>query len=114
MVTPPNAPTLVIDYPTSVDLEVEYVRKDQAMPDGCSVRHPEETVDSQSTPVEQHFVHENRETGRLLVLGLFLRRAVQIENDTVNRFQQLFPQGNARATQPLNGRVVRLFPGRLG
>lgn len=43
-----------------------------------------------------------------------LRRAVQIENDTVSRFQQLFPQGNARATQPLNGRVVRLFPGRLG
>lgn len=123
VVVPPNALTLVIDYPTSVDLEVEYVRMDQTMPDGCSVRHPEETVeavvpagaasvrldgrrwdllqfhfhtpsehkvDGQSTPMEQHFVHENPETGRLLVLGLFLRRGGS--NTVQDRVLRVLPQ----------------------
>ncbi len=135
----------------------------------------EHKVDGNGHPIEQHFVHQRVSDGKLLVVGVFLRRGgtgtvqdqvlrtlpqecgdhvevtgvnlrrsfpddlrtytyggslttdpfdqrvrwhvmhqpVHVENDTINRFQALFPAGNARPTQPLNGRTVRLIPGRL-
>lgn len=42
-----------------------------------------------------------------------MRERVRIADASVNRFQSLFPAGNARPVQPLNGRTVRLVPGRL-
>jgi carbonic anhydrase len=38
---------------------------------------------------------------------LVLRRPVEVEHATVDRYRDLFPDGNARELQPLNGRVVR-------
>lgn len=41
-----------------------------------------------------------------------MRRDVRIARGSVDRVQALFPQGNARGVQPLNGRTVQLTPGR--
>jgi carbonic anhydrase len=32
---------------------------------------------------------------------------VQVARETVERYQDFFPNGNSREVQPLNGRVVR-------
>ncbi|MGQ0838975.1 carbonic anhydrase family protein [Actinokineospora sp.] len=42
---PHGVAPLVIDYPTSVELEVEYVSRDNA-PAGCAIHGPEETVEA--------------------------------------------------------------------
>lgn len=40
------------------------------------------------------------------VSGLVLRQHRAITDSAITNFQQLFPQGDARELQPLNGRVV--------
>lgn len=42
-----------------------------------------------------------------------LRSGVSIDPATIGRFQQLFPQGNARPTQPMGARKIRLAAGRF-
>lgn len=42
-----------------------------------------------------------------------LRETKAIQANTIHRFQELFPNGNARPTQPVNGRVVRAVRGAL-
>jgi carbonic anhydrase len=41
------------------------------------------------------------------VSWLVLREPVQVARETVERYQDFFPDGNSREVQPLNGRVVR-------
>lgn len=200
-----NAKPLIVNYPTRVDMEVEYISKDQ----DCDARGPQDTIEAtgfsqpafvrfdgdrwdleqfhfhrrsehrvngQDFPMEQHFVHM-REDGKILVVGLFLirggnapqdevlaelpqecgpnislscinlkamlprdltafryrgslttgdeepymegvrwnvlREQMRIQNDSIQRFRALFPVGNARPTQPVNDRKVRLAPGRF-
>ena len=40
----------------------------------------------------------------------FLTKELTVSHETIARFQGLFTSGNARATQPLNGRVVTEVP----
>ena len=195
----PRLPPLQISYGRS-ELKLEYIRKDDTSPTGCTTRHPEETeevivtggaayvtlsnvrydlvqfhfhtpsehrFEGQSTPLEMHLVHRSAD-GRLLVIGVpllpgppstidqvlatlapecgdpvhlpeidldtvlpadrttlrydgslttapftegvqwFLTRAeITVASATIDRFQSLFTSGNARATQPLNGRKVQ-------
>jgi carbonic anhydrase len=193
-----NPPPLQISYQHS-DVELEYIRKDDTNPAGCTTRHPEETeeglvtagtafvtlagvrydliqfhfhtpsehrFEGQSTPLEMHLVHRSA-AGRLLVIGVPLRAGAPsvvdkvlaklapecgenvhvgeidlnsllprdrksvrydgslttapftedvqwflmceetVSKATIDRFQGLFTSGNARATQPLNGRTVQ-------
>ncbi|MBP2329967.1 carbonic anhydrase [Kibdelosporangium banguiense] len=193
----PAAPPLNVSYGHS-DIDLEYIRKDESSPTGCTTRNHEETEEAdvepgkgyvtlsgvrydliqfhfhtpsehrfegQSTPLEMHLVHRNA-AGELLVIGVplragapstvdkvlsrlapecgedvhvgeidlntllphdrttarymgslttypfsenvkwFLMRDKTVSQATINRFQHLFTSGNARATQPLNGRTV--------
>jgi carbonic anhydrase len=194
-------PRLDVSYGHS-DLELEYIRKDAADPNGCTTRDHEETEEAvvtpgaayvalagtrydlvqfhfhtpsehkfqgRSEPLEMHFVHRSAE-GKLLVIGVplragapstvdkvlatlapecgetvalhdinlntllpanrttlryngslttapftegvqwFLTKELTVSHETIARFQGLFTSGNARATQPLNGRVVTEVP----
>ena len=205
----PNANPLVIDYPTNIDLEMEYITKDTAgNPAGCTIRQfdeviegahfsapasvtiggeaydllqfhfhirSEHTLDGVRFAMEQHFVHSRVSDGQIMVIGVWLTRGgshtqqdkvlaqLPVECDepvhvsgvnlramlpaglqsflysgslttpdytegvrwhvmrerkaisgaTVDRMHAMFPDGDARATQPLNDRRVFLVPGRL-
>lgn len=191
-------PALQVHYPTSTEVSVTYVRKDDDSPDGCSTRgeeeteevdvHPgaawvtyqnvrydlvqfhfhtrsEHTLNGIHAPLEQHLVHQDA-AGRRLVIGVLLFPGAGDEQDrilsalpaecsaeveiddfdlravlpanmstlryqgslttapfsegvqwfltvpqTVSRssiraFQTLFPEGDSRPTQPLNGRTL--------
>jgi carbonic anhydrase len=196
----PSLPQLQISY-SHADVELEYIRKDQSSPTGCTTRNQEETEEGivppgsgyvtlsgtrydliqfhfhtpsehkfvgQSTPLEMHLVHRSA-AGRLLVIGVplvagpasavdkvlatlapecgepvhlpkvdlnsllpadkrtvlrydgslttapfsedvqwFLTREKSVSHATISRFQSLFTAGNARATQPLNDRTVKV------
>jgi carbonic anhydrase len=198
----PHLPPLRIFYSRS-EIELEYIRKDEASPAGCTTRHHEETEEGivtpgtgyvtldgtrydlvqfhlhtpsehkfagQSAPLEMHFVHRSA-GGRLLVIGVplvagppsavdkvlaklapecgepvhlpeldlnsllppdkrtvlrydgslttapfsedvqwFLTRQKTVSQATISRFQSLFPAGNSRPAQPLNGRSVDIEP----
>jgi len=197
----PGVPPLQIHYGHS-DVELEYIRKDESSPTGCTTRNSEETeegivepgtayvtlsgvrydliqfhfhtpsehrFEGQSTPLEMHLVHRNA-AQELLVIGVplkagpasvvdrvlatlapecgapvhvgeidlntllphdhtslryngslttapfsenvkwFLMREKTITPSTISRFQHLFTSGNARATQPLNGRTLVEVP----
>jgi carbonic anhydrase len=195
----PYLPPLGISYSHS-EIELEYIRKDDTSPTGCTTRHHEETeegivtpgsgyvtlngtrydlvqfhfhtpsehkFEGQSTPLEMHLVHRSA-AGKLLVIGVplkagtssvidkvlaklapecgenvhlpeinlndllpadpratlrydgslttapfsedvqwFLTKEKTVSQATITRFQSLFTSGNARATQPLNGRTVQ-------
>jgi carbonic anhydrase len=200
----PRLPPLHVSYSRS-EVELEYIRKDDTSPTGCTTRHPEETEEGlvapgtgyvtlsgvrydlvqfhfhtpsehqlagQSTPLEMHLVHRSAE-GKLLVIGVplmagqrstvdkvlatlapecgesvrlpeidlatllpadrtmarydgslttapftegvqwFLTTPKTVGQATISRFQGLFTSGNARATQPLNGRSVEVERPRL-
>ncbi|WP_434445712.1 carbonic anhydrase family protein [Lentzea sp. E54] len=193
----PHAAKLDVTYGHSA-LELKYVRKDAARPDGCTVRDHEETEEAEvepgsghvtvagtrydlvqfhfhtpsehqfggrNTPLEMHLVHRNAE-GKLLVVGVplvvgshsvvddvlatlspecgapveiapidlnrllprghhtlhytgslttapftegvewYLTGEQHVTAATIARFKGLFTAGNARATQPLNGRTL--------
>lgn len=193
----PSVPPLQIHYGHS-DIELEYIRKDETSPTGCTTRNHEETeegnpeagagyvtlagvrydliqfhfhtpsehrFEGQTTPLEMHMVHRNA-AQELLVIGIplaagpastvdkvlarlapecgapvhvgeidldtllprdhsnlryngslttapfsenvkwFLMREKTVTPATISRFQHLFTSGNARATQPLNGRTL--------
>ncbi|SMC53404.1 carbonic anhydrase family protein [Kibdelosporangium aridum] len=199
-----GAPKLHVSYGRS-DLLLHYDRKDAADPNGCNVRHHEEsekaeiesgnpyiTLGTDPTqwkllqfhwhtpsehkfaghgfPLELHLVHENVTTKQLAVIGIplragasstvdtvlaklapecganvhlsqidlntllphdtstlrymgslttdpftegvrwFLMREKTVTQATIDRFQHLFPHGNSRAVQPLNGRTVTAVP----
>ncbi|GAB2864201.1 hypothetical protein GCM10027200_75770 [Lentzea nigeriaca] len=197
----PHAPKLDVTYGYSA-LELKYIRKDAAKPDGCTTRDHEETEEADvqpgsghvtvagtrydlvqfhfhtpsehkfggyDTPLEMHLVHRSAE-GKLLVIGvplvvgshsvvddvlaklapecgdpvdiepINLNRLLPLNHHTLHytgslttapftegvewyltgeqhvtaasiaRFQGLFTAGNARATQPLNGRTLVEVP----
>jgi carbonic anhydrase len=195
----PDAPQLHVHYGHS-DVQLEYIRKDDTSPTGCTTRHHEETeeglvepgtayvtlsgvrydliqfhfhtpsehrFEGQTKPLELHLVHRNA-AQELLVIGIplqagpastvdrvlanlapecgesvqvgeidlntllpydrtslrymgslttapfsenvkwFLMPDKTVTHATITRFQHLFSSGNARATQPLNGRHITL------
>ncbi|MGW6929518.1 carbonic anhydrase family protein [Lentzea sp. NPDC054927] len=197
----PHAPKLDVTYGSSA-LELKYVRKDTADPNGCTIRNHEETEEAEvepgsghvtvagtrydlvqfhfhtpsehqfagrNTPLEMHLVHRSAE-GKLLVVGVplvvgghsvvddvlaklspecgapvdiepinlnrllpvghhtlhytgslttapftegvewYLTGEQHVSAATIARFQGLFTAGNARATQPLNGRTIVEVP----
>ncbi|MGW4212028.1 carbonic anhydrase family protein [Lentzea sp. NPDC004789] len=198
----PHAPALDVSYGHSA-LELKYIRKDAAKPDGCTTRDHEETEEADvapgsghvtvagtrydlvqfhfhtpsehqfgghGTPLEMHLVHRSAE-GKLLVIGVplvvgahsvvddvlatlapecgtpveiapidlnrllpayghetlhytgslttapftegvewYLTGEQHVTAATIARFKGLFTAGNARATQPLNGRTLVEVP----
>lgn len=198
----PDAPELDVTYGHSA-LELKYIRKDAAKPDGCTTRDHEETEEAdvepgaghvtvagtrydlvqfhfhtpsehqfggRGTPLEMHLVHRSAE-GKLLVIGVplvvgahsvvddvlaalapecgapveiapinlnrllpayshhtlhytgslttapftegvewYLTGEQHVTAATIARFKGLFTAGNARATQPLNGRTLVEVP----
>ncbi|MCE7011145.1 carbonic anhydrase family protein [Kibdelosporangium philippinense] len=199
-----HAAKLNISYGRS-DLDLHYDQKDAAEPNGCNVRHHEESEKAEvksgnphirlgsdatdwkllqfhfhtpsehkfaghSYPLELHLVHENVSTKQLAVIGVplkvgaastvdtvlaklapecgdnvhlsqidlntllphdkstlrymgslttfpysegvrwFLMGEKTVTQATITRFQQMFPHGNSREVQPLNGRVVTAVP----
>ncbi|WP_186762678.1 carbonic anhydrase family protein [Lentzea tibetensis] len=197
----PKQPKLDVSYGVS-ELELKYIRKDAAEPDGCTARDHEETEEAEVTPgsghvtvagiryelvqfhfhtpsehrfgghaypLEMHLVHRSAE-GKLLVIGVplkpgprsavdkvlaklapecgepvevsavdldrllpanrrtlhyngslttapftegvawYLTTELTVTPATIARFQGLFHDGNARQTQPLNGRTLVTVP----
>lgn len=197
----PHAPKLDVTYGSSA-IELKYIRKDTADPNGCTIRNHEETEEAdvapgaghvtvagtrydlvqfhfhtpsehqfggRNTPLEMHLVHRSAE-GKLLVIGvplvvgspsvvddvlaklspecgapveiepINLNRLLPASHDTLHytgslttapftegvewyltceqhvsaatiaRFKGMFTAGNARETQPLNGRTIVEVP----